>query len=85
MPHVAPAQPKPVTLHVTAVLLFPVTAAVNCCCAPVFTWTLAGDIVTLTWLLDEIVTVVEPDIDRFDREAAVTTTVAGLGGAAGAV
>jgi hypothetical protein len=51
----------------------------------VFTWTLAGDIVTLTWLLDEIVTVVEPDIDRFDREAAVTTTVAGLGGAAGAV
>lgn len=81
----APAQPKPVTLQVTAVLLFPVTAALNCCWAPVFSWTLAGETVTPTCVLDEIVTVVDPDIDRFDREVAVTTTVAGLGAVAGAV
>jgi len=85
VPHVAPAQPKPATLQVTAELLFPVTVALNCCCAPVFSSTLAGETVTLTCVLDEIVTVVEPDIDRFDRDVAVTTTVAGLGAVAGAV
>jgi hypothetical protein len=51
----------------------------------VFSWTLAGETVTPTCVLDEIVTVVDPDIDRFDREVAVTTTVAGLGAVAGAV
>ena len=81
----APAQPKPVTLQVTAVLLLPVTAALNCCWAPVFSSTLAGETVTLTCVLDEIVTVVEPDTDRFDKDVAVTTTVAGLGTVAGAV
>jgi hypothetical protein len=34
---------------------------------------------------DEIVTVVDPNIERFKREVAVTTTVAGLGAVAGAV
>jgi hypothetical protein len=85
VPHVAPAQPSPVMLQVTAALLLPVTAALNCCWAPVFNSTLAGETVTLTCALDEIVTVVDPDIDRFDRDLAVTTTVAGLGAVAGAV
>ena len=85
VPHATPAHPKPVTLHVTVVLLFPLTAALNCCCAPVFSSTLAGATETLTCMLDEIVTVVEPDTDRFDREVAVTTTVAGLGAFEGAV
>ena len=85
VPHVTPAQPKPVTLQVTAVLLLPVTAALNCCWAPVFSWTLAGEIVTPTCVPDEIVTVVDPNIERFKREVAVTTTVAGLGAVAGAV
>jgi hypothetical protein len=51
----------------------------------VFSWTLAGEIVTPTCVPDEIVTVVDPDIERFEREVAVTTTVAGLGAVAGAV
>jgi hypothetical protein len=85
VPHEAPPQPKPVTLQVTAVLLFPETAALNCCCAWVFSSMLAGEIVTLTCVDERIVTVVEPDIEGFEREVAVTVTIPGLGAVAGAV
>lgn len=85
VPQMVPAQPKPVTLQVTAVLLVPVTAAVNCCCAPVFSWTLAGATVTLTWFDEMMVTVVDPEAGGFSTEVAVITTDAGLGIAVGAV
>lgn len=86
VPHVAPAQPKPETLHVTAVLLVPVTAALNNCCAPVFTSALAGVTVTFIGLVEVvIVTGVEPDTDVFVKETAVTITVAGFGAVVGAV
>jgi hypothetical protein len=85
VPQLVPAHPKPVTLQVTAVLLVPVTAALNSCCAPVFSWTLAGEIVTPTWLPEVMVTVVDPTAAGVNREAAVITTEAGLGIAVGAV
>jgi hypothetical protein len=86
VPHVAPAQPNPETLHVTAVLLVPVTDALNNCWAPVFTSALAGVTVTLIGLVEVvIVTVVEPDTDVFVKETAVTITVAGFGAVVGAV
>jgi hypothetical protein len=86
VPQVAPAQPRPVTLQVTAVLLLPVTDALNCCVAPPFISTLSGEIITLTCGVDEtIVTVVLPDIDGFERDCAVINTAAGLGTLVGAV
>lgn len=83
-PHVVPAQSYPLILHVTAVLLVPVTVDVNCCFAPASTEAELGDTLTLT-VLDEMVTVVEPLTDGFWSDAAVTVTVSGLGAEAGAV
>jgi S-adenosylmethionine hydrolase len=51
----------------------------------VFNWTLAGEIVTPTWLPEVMVTVVDPTAAGVNREAAVITTEAGLGIAVGAV
>jgi hypothetical protein len=73
-----------VTLQTTAVLLVPVTVALNCCCAPVFTCALTGETVIPT--MDEVIdTVAVPDIDRLNRDVAVTVTVEGLGAGVGAV
>jgi hypothetical protein len=46
VPHERPAQPLPDTLQITAVLVVPVTVAVNCICFPVCTFALAGETVT---------------------------------------
>ena len=85
VPQSAPPQPKPVTLQTTAVLLVPVTAALNCCCAPVLSWTLAGDTATATGDDETMDTVADPEMETLDNEVAVTRTVTGLGGVAGAV
>jgi hypothetical protein len=47
-PQVEPAHPYPFKLHFTAVLLVPVTDAVNCFCAPVFNSALDGEMETWT-------------------------------------
>jgi hypothetical protein len=46
VPQVAPLHPVPTTVHVTPVLLVPVTVAVNCCCAPVGTVAVSGEMFT---------------------------------------
>ena len=48
VPHVAPLQPAPATLHVTAVFVVPSTEAVNCWLAPTPTDGLAGETATET-------------------------------------
>lgn len=84
VPHVVPAQPDPLRLHVTAVLLEPVTVAVNFCVDP--TPTEADDGVTPTeTVVPRIVTAVDPLIDGFDNEVAVTVTILGVGVVAGPV
>ena len=50
-----------------------------------FNAALFGETLTLTVPGAEIVTVVEPVIEVFESNVAVTTTVFGLGGVAGAV
>lgn len=83
-PHPPPMQPDPLRLHFTEVLLDPVTVAMNCCCAPVLTEAEAGDTDTLT-VVAVMVAVVEPEIPGLVTDVAVTVTVAGVGGSAGAV
>jgi hypothetical protein len=83
VPHAAPLQPAPETLHVTAVFAVPVTFAVNTCLAPVTTFAELGD--TETAIGDNIVTMAEADLLTSACEVAVTVTVAGFGTAAGAV
>jgi len=83
VPQAAPLQPVPERLQVTAVLLVPVTVAVNCCCAPTVTFTAVGDTDTATG--GKTVTVALADFVESACEVAVTVTVAGLGTFAGAV
>src|SRR5271157_4119133 len=85
VPQDGATQPIPVMLHVTAVLLVPVTVAVNCCCAPVFTEMLFGATVTAIGIGEVIVTVAEPDMVGYASNVAVTATSGGLGTLAGAV
>jgi hypothetical protein len=47
VPHVAPLQPAPLTLHVTAVFELPVTVVVNCWLAAAATVALFGDTATV--------------------------------------
>ena len=68
----------------TAVLLVPVTEAVNCCLPLTPTETLSGDRLTCT-VPEEIVTAVDPLTEGFVSDVAVIITVAGLGAVPGAV
>jgi hypothetical protein len=70
-------------LHVTAVLLAFFTVAVNCCCAPVTTWTAFGDTVTETG--GTTVIVAEADLVESATKVAVIETAGGLGTVEGAV
>ena len=58
VPHAGPAQPAPVTVHVTAVLELPVTVALNCCALPACTLGFSGEMLTATGTLT--VTIAEP-------------------------
>ena len=54
-PHADPVQPAPERLQLTPKAFDPVTVAVNCCCAPVFSCLLVGEIeismavINVTW------------------------------------
>src|SRR5713101_7416141 len=72
----------PFTCHVTAVLLLPVTVAVNCCVVLTTTDALVGEMLTPTVVR---VTVALADLVVSACDTAVTVTVFGLGTAAGAV
>lgn len=72
VPHAEPLQPAPLTLHVTAVSVEPVTVALNCCCAPVSTCANVGLIVTATGVLIETAAVPKTLVSA--REVAITVT-----------
>jgi hypothetical protein len=85
VPQVDPTHPVPVNPQVTAVLLEPVTVAVNCCLAPTLSDGPLGETVTTILFGATMVTTVEPVIDPFESEVALTVTTLGLGAVAGAV
>lgn len=78
-----PEQPVPDTVHVTPVLVAPVTFAVNCCVFPSLTCAEVGEIPTATaWTM---VTVALLDFVESAEDVAVTVTNEGFGICAGAV
>lgn len=83
VPQVAPVQPIPLTLHATEVFELPVTVAVNCCVFPAITWAVVGE--TFMTTPGTRVTTADADFVLSALEVAVTVTLAGLGGVAGAV
>ena len=83
VPQAVPLQPLPDSLQVTAVFEVFNTAAVNCCCAPVTSWAVAGEIDTEIGGMT--VTVAVLDFVGSATEVAMTDTCAGLGAVAGAV
>jgi hypothetical protein len=83
VPHAEPAQPAPDTLQLTALLVVPVTVAVNCLVSPANTCALVGEILTTTGVTT--VTVAVPNLEGSASEVAVTIIVGGLGTALGAV
>ena len=85
VPHVDAAQPTPLKPQLTAVLLEPLTAAVNCCRVPMLRDGSLGETVTLMAVGAAMVTIVDPEIAPFESEVAVTVTVFGLGTVVGAV
>jgi hypothetical protein len=85
VPQVVPAQPVPLIVHVTAVLEEPLTVAVNCCCPPMPTWAVVGEIEMLMAPPEVIVTVADPDLVGSETDVAVTATRGGFGALAGAV
>lgn len=85
MPQALPEHPEPEIDQVTAVLVDPVTVAVNCCSAPVETWTDAGETLTFTDCADSITTVPEADLLGLAVDLAVTVAIDGTGTDAGAV
>jgi len=68
----------PVADQVTAVLLLPVTVAVNCCVAPVISEAVVGEMVTATAVT---VTVAEADLVVSATLVAVTVKVPAVPGA----
>ena len=85
VPQVTPAQPAPESVHVTAVLVVPVTVAVNCCCPLVITTADVGEMVTLIADADWMTTVADADLVGSATDVAVTVTIADVGTVAGAV
>jgi hypothetical protein len=83
VPQVAPEQPAPLRLHVTAVFDVPVTVAENCCVFPVITCAVDGETVTATG--GRTVTIADADLVESATEVEVTFTCAGLGTVPGAV
>jgi hypothetical protein len=82
VPHAAPAQPDPLTVHVAAVLDVPVTEAENCCVAPVASEALLG--LTVTTIPEATVTTAVADLLESATLVAITLTPAGEGATNGA-
>jgi hypothetical protein len=80
VPHAEPLQPVPVTVHVT--LVVGLTWEVNCWVPLKATVVALGKSVTEMWTT---FTVADADLLESAADVAVTVTVAGFGGAAGAV
>jgi hypothetical protein len=78
-------QPVPVTFQVTLLSLVPVTVAANCCWPPGETVAAVGDIATVIGGGDTTVAIAVPIAEGSARDIAVTLTVGGFGGVAGAV
>ena len=83
VPQVAPEQPLPLRLQLTAVLDMPVTVAVNCCVLPTTTVAVIGE--TLTPTAGRMVTLAEAVFVESAFDFAVMVTRAGLGRVPGAV
>jgi hypothetical protein len=75
-------QPDPLTIHVTAVLVVPVTVAVNCWVVLTLMDADVGETVIATGV---IVTAAAADLVLSACEVTVTVTVFGLGAVPGAV
>lgn len=76
--------PGPVRLQSTAVLVVPLTVAVNCCVPPRGTVGAAGVRVTFTTGAVMVMVALD-DLLLSSTEVAVSVTVGGLGTASGAV
>lgn len=83
VPHADPAQPAPAILQLTPKEFDPVTVAVNCCCAPVITCLLVGEI-EISMLVSNV-TLAEADLVGSAFDVAVTVTMLGIGIEVGAV
>lgn len=82
LPHVVLWQPVPARVQVTPPFAVPSTEALNCCVILTATFVLDG--FTLTLICPDTVTVAEADLELSATLVAVTFTVAGEGGTAGA-
>ena len=82
VPHAAPLQPDPATVHVAALLGAPITEAENCFDAPVVTEALPG--LTVTTIPEATVTTATTDLLGSATLVAVTLTLAGEGATNGA-
>jgi hypothetical protein len=72
VPQADPEQPGPLTLHVTAVFVAPLTTTENCCWPPTVTTALIGEIVIPTE--ETTVTVAEAAVWPSALDVAVTVT-----------
>lgn len=83
LPQADPLQPLPDMLQMKTGLELPVSAAVNCNCAPGFTWAEGGD--TLTEAATTSVTFAEAEAEGSAVAVALTVIPGDVGNAAGAV
>jgi hypothetical protein len=79
VPQVAPLQPVPDTVQVTAVFEVPVTEAANCCVDPAASDVLGGETVTTT--VGTMVTLADADLVGSATLVTMTLTAAGGEGA----
>jgi hypothetical protein len=82
-PQEEPLHPLPDTLQITTALEFPFTEALNCSCAPGFSWAEGGDTLTETPATND--TAAEAEAEGSAWAVAFTLTLGGVGRAAGAV
>jgi hypothetical protein len=83
LPQADSLHPLPDMLQMTRALEVPLTLAVNCNCAPGFSWAEGGD--TLTEAAATSVTTAEAEADGSAVAVAFTVTLGGVGRVAGAV
>lgn len=83
LPHAVALQPLPDMLQMNRGLEFPPSVAVNCNCAPGFSWAEGGD--TLTEAVDTSVTFAEAEAEGSAVAVAFTVITGDAGNVAGAV
>ena len=75
VPQLLPEHPEPLTDHVTALLVVPVTLTMNACCVPTATIALVGEMETTTGAM--IITGADTETFWSAMDVAVTTTCVG--------